>query len=151
MPIFIIFIIIPLIEVALFIEAGEAIGIGYTLFLCVLTAFIGAALVRHQGIQTLAAAQQSLNQGALPVQEIFDGFCILAAGLTLITPGFFTDGLGFLLLFPPFRVWLRRFVSQRFDFKASGYPGPGRGHDDPDIIEGEYIEIKDEEENQDKS
>lgn len=152
MPFFIIFLIIPLIEIALFIEAGEQIGILNTLLLCVLTAFIGSFLVRHQGLQTMSDAQMALNRGTLPVQEIFNGFCILAAGLMLVTPGFFTDAIGFSLLFPPLRVWLRAALAKHFDFKVSGYGGSsGPMKQDPDVIEGDFVELDEGDENQDKS
>ena len=127
---FIIFLIIPLIEIALFVTIGEEIGLVTTLLLSVLTAIIGASLLRQQGLKVLFSAQKQLSTGDLPLQEIFDGFCLAIAGTTLITPGFFTDFIGFMLLLPPIRhvLWLN--APKFFDI------GTGRRthtHQNPDI------------------
>lgn len=103
MLLFILFLVIPLIEISLFIVVGDEIGIISTLLLCVLTAVIGATLLRQQGLRTLFTAQKQIDEGLLPLREIFDGFCLAIAGATLITPGFFTDFIGFMLLLPPMR------------------------------------------------
>lgn len=143
---FLIFVIFPLTEIALFVAVGDEIGIIDTLLLCVVTAIIGALLIRIQGFNTLFSARQALDRHELPVQEIFDGFCLLAAGLMLMTPGFFTDSIGFALLVPRVRVFLRtalaRHFSQRMQAEdASGTArGPRRPEDDI-IIEGEFERI----------
>lgn len=117
--------------------AGEEIGLGRTLLLCALTAIIGGFMVRQQGLQVLLRGQEALRHGTLPVAEMFDGFCIVAAGAMLITPGFVTDTLGFLLLVPPVRAGLRRYLARhmdvRTDIRDSEYRSSG-----PDIIEGSY-------------
>lgn len=118
MLVFIIFLIIPLIEIALFVTIGEEIGLFSTLSLCVLTAIIGASFLKQQGLKTLLSAQQQISGGELPLQEIFNGFCLAIAGATLITPGFFTDFIGFLLLFPPARHYLWLKLPQFFDIKS---------------------------------
>jgi len=112
MPILILalFIGIPLIEIYLFIQVGGAIGVWSTIGLVVLTAFIGTALLRQQGLATLARAQSQLDQQQLPMRELFDGVCLLVGGLLLLTPGFLTDALGFALLIPPLRAILGRGV-----------------------------------------
>ncbi len=107
MPIlFIIFVLVPVIEIALFIQAGDWFGLGPTLFMIVLTAVIGVSLLRQQGLSTLYKAQQKMNQGELPAQEMVEGIMLAVAGALLITPGFFTDTVGFLLLIPVFRRYL---------------------------------------------
>lgn len=147
MPLFLIFLIIPLIEIWLFMTIGDEIGIGMTFALCVITAIIGSGLVRNQGINTLNKARSSMNQGEMPVQELFDGICIAIAGATLITPGFFTDTIGFLLLLPPFRAWLRHYIKNNtriFMQSSSSFTSSGnRGRTDSSVIEGEFVEIKD--------
>ena len=148
---FIIFFIIPLTEVFVFIQAGQEIGVFRTLLLCVLTAGIGGLLVKRQGLEVLFRGRQSMQQGMMPVEELFDGFCIVVAGAMLMTPGFVTDILGFSLLIPPVRRLLRHFVSQKMHFSA----GPGYGSPDspapdrhtsrqPDVIDVDYQEIKEE-------
>jgi len=107
MPIlFIIFIIVPMIEIALFIQAGSWLGLAPTLLLIVLTAVIGITLLRQQGLSTLFKAQQKMNNGELPAFEMMEGILLAIAGALLITPGFFTDTVGFLLLIPAFRTHL---------------------------------------------
>lgn len=98
-----IFVAIPIIEIAVFIQAGELIGLWPTIGVVVLTAILGTSLMRAQGLQTLAKAQSQMDQGEMPIGALFDGICILVAGVLLLTPGFVTDTFGFLLLVPPLR------------------------------------------------
>jgi UPF0716 protein FxsA len=108
------FLLVPLIEVALFILVGGQIGVGPTLFLCVADAVLGAVIVRHQGLQTLARFQSELQQGHLPAMDLAEGAALIAAGALLITPGFFTDAIGFLLLIPPARRAIIRWLARQF-------------------------------------
>lgn len=115
MPLFLLlFIAIPLIEIYFMIELGSVLGAGFTVFMVVLTAIIGAALVRFQGFTTLARAQREMAQSRMPAVEVLEGAILLLAGAMLLVPGFFTDALGFLMLIPPLRQWLvRRFLAKR--------------------------------------
>jgi len=104
MPVlFIIFIVVPILEIAIFIQAGDWFGLGPTLMMIVLTAIIGVSLLRQQGLSTLFKAQQKMNQGEIPAMEMVEGIMLAIAGALLITPGFFTDTVGFLLLIPALR------------------------------------------------
>ncbi len=144
MPLFIIFLVIPLIEIALFVSVGEQIGMFWTLLLCVLTAMIGATLIRQQGLATLFSARQSMEHGEMPLREIFDGLCLAVAGATLITPGFFTDTIGFLLLVPAFRSGLLHVAPKFFDGDIVGMTSSQtRHHQEAGIIEAEF-EVLDE-------
>jgi len=107
-----IFLAVPLIEVFLFIELGSVIGALWTVLLCIATAVTGAALVRWQGRAVMASAQQALRENRMPAVEVFDGVCIMVAGVMLLTPGFFTDAVGFALLIPPLRHLLRRYLAR---------------------------------------
>jgi len=120
------FIGVPLIEIALFIQVGGLIGVWPTILVVFLTAIAGAALLRHQGLGTLTRLQESLDRGEPPLDPVFDGFCLLAAGILLLTPGFFTDTLGFLLFTPPFRVALKRLVASRIRVGAQTTTSQGR-------------------------
>lgn len=145
MPFIIIFFIIPLIEIALFINVGEQIGLIQTLLLCLITAIIGGGLVRHQGLQTLFKAQNNLRTGILPLTEIFDGFCIVIAGALLLTPGFFTDLIGFSLLIPPLRTIYKGFLSKtRYFSSKSDQNSPNQHYRESVIIEADYEEVKPE-------
>ena len=99
---FLLFLLTPLIEIAVFIEVGSLIGLWPTLGVVVLTAVLGAALWRAQGLSTWARAQETLRAGELPVREVTDGAFLLVAGALLLTPGLVTDAIGFLLLVPAF-------------------------------------------------
>ena len=109
----ILFIGIPLLEISVLIQVGDQIGLWSTIGLIILTAVIGTAMLRHQGIATIMNAQKQLNQGAVPAKELFDGLCLLAAGALLLTPGFVTDSIGFALLIPPVRELLRNTLGKR--------------------------------------
>ena len=108
------FICIPLIEIYLLIQIGAQIGALPTLGLIVLTALIGAFLLRIQGLATLAKIRQSMDQGELPAGSLIEGLILLIAGVLLLTPGFFTDALGFVCLIPQARQWLVRILIQHF-------------------------------------
>ena len=139
------FILVPLIEIGVFIEVGGIIGLWPTLAVIVLSAIAGSALIRHQGLAILGQAQESFAAGRLPVREIFDGICLLLAGAFLLTPGFVTDAFGALLLIPPFRhlirtVVLMHFLDRKKVWMNGGAPqghGPEQG-DGPATIEGKY-------------
>ncbi len=145
----IIFVIIPLIEIALFITIGEEIGLFTTLALTFLTALIGAALIRWQGLQTLFSARTAMDRGEMPVQELFDGICLAIAGAFLMTPGFFTDTLGFALLVPPLRAALRIRLARHMAAHGTVYGSPRPGqppphHAKPDVIDAEYERLDDD-------
>lgn len=104
---------VPIIEIALFIEIGGLIGILPTLATVIVTAALGAILLRAQGGGLLRRAHESMARGAVPVAEVVHGVFLLAAGLLLLTPGFFTDAIGFALMIPPVRLAVGRFVLRR--------------------------------------
>ena len=99
----ILFITIPLVEIAILIKIGSIIGAGYTIALVIGTAFLGVSLLRIQGISTLAKVQANISKGQLPATELIEGLILLISGALLLTPGFFTDTIGFLMLVPTLR------------------------------------------------
>ena len=107
--IFLLFIIIPIIEIAIFITVGSNIGILNTIAIILLTAMIGIYFVRRQGLTLLFNAQRNMTQGIMPTEEIKGGIFLLISGLLLITPGFFTDCVGFLMFLKP----VQNFISQK--------------------------------------
>ena len=106
----IIFISIPIIEIYVLLEAGEIIGLWPTIGLIFLTGIAGAYLARTQGSDTARRIQIALEQGEMPTEELLDGAMILAGGITLLTPGFVTDLLGFCLLLPVTRSLIKEFA-----------------------------------------
>ena len=139
---------IPIAEIALFIQVGDLIGLWPTLGTIVLTALAGTALVRAQGIGILTRIQAETQAGRLPVGELISGACLVVAGLLLLTPGFLTDAIGFLLLIPVTRSMLGAFAVQAMmrrggtaHFSAGGFRQRSGGHGPggrSDTIDGEY-------------
>jgi len=108
----ILFITIPVVELVLFMTIGRQIGIFPTFGIILVTGILGAWLTRLQGMRTLARYQQAINEGRLPHEEVMDGLMILVAGAVLLTPGFLTDTVGFLLLVPTVRGVVRKRLAQ---------------------------------------
>jgi len=158
------FLVIPVIEIYLLIQIGGYLGAGTTIFLVVFTAVLGAWLLRLQGFSTLRRVQKSMARGEIPAIEMLGGILLLLSGALLLTPGFFTDTIGFLMLLPTIRrglvIW---FLSRSNIIKnpfnkgngsssngsngPNGPNGPGgsvgippssSGSRQPKIIEGEF-------------
>ncbi len=138
---FLLFLVIPLVEIYLLIQVGSVIGTWSTIALVVGTALLGAVLVRSQGFSTIVRVRGQLDRGELPALEIFEGLFLLVAGALLLTPGFFTDAVGFACLTPPLRrALIRQFLSSG---EVTGQAGTVRQTGDRQgrIIDGEYRDI----------
>jgi len=137
----IVFIAVPLIEIALFIQVGGAIGLWPTLALVVLTALLGTWLLRLQGTVALAELRRSFSEVEDPSEPLAHGAMILFAGALLLTPGFFTDVVGFALLSPPVRRWIFTEIRKRVRVQSfeSGPRHPP--HKQPDIIDAEFEDL----------
>lgn len=139
---FILFLTVPLVEIYFLIKVAGIISAGWTIFAIVATAVIGAGLLRIQGASTLLRAQANMMKGALPAMEVMEGFALALSGVLLLTPGFFTDTLGFLLLIPPVRRWLISRKLQDMTFTQRSHAS--RGRSDSTIIEGEIVDNDDD-------
>ncbi len=149
------FVAIPLAELALLVWVGGQVGLGATVALVVVTGILGASLARSQGLATLSRFQSRLGAGEIPHQDLIDGILILLAGAVLLTPGLITDIAGFLLLVPAVRRSVRRWLVARFSARmvvvgpgsASGSgsatrPGPSTGGPSSgDVVDAEF-EVK---------
>jgi UPF0716 protein FxsA len=144
---FLLFAILPILEITILINVSEHIGGWYTVAIVILTAFAGAQLVKQQGISTLMQAQQKMQTGTMPSQEMAEGLLLVIAGVLLVTPGFITDGIGFLLSLPMTRPLIAKGLVKHFTIKAVGpaFNGNFTQHQQPhstdqsdDIIEGEF-------------
>jgi len=138
---FILFLLVPLIEIYFLIQVGHIIGAGWTIFSVLATAVIGAGLLRVQGLSTLLRAQTNMQQGNLPAMEMMEGVFLAVSGILLLTPGFVTDTIGFLLLIPYIRQSLiKRVINQsKFTvYRQSSYSQ--HGATDSTIIEGEIVD-----------
>ncbi|MEC6815916.1 FxsA family protein [Photobacterium toruni] len=148
------FIVVPMVEIGLFIQVGGLLGLWPTIAIVFFTAVIGASLVRSQGITTLNSVQHKLQQGEVPTQEIVEGMLLVVAGVLLLTPGFMTDVLGIVLLVPLLRgkiaqILIQKVVLQRgFNHFGGGFSHQTHSHDttDGDVFDGEY-ERKDDHNN----
>lgn len=139
---FLLFLVVPLIEIYFLIEIGDVIGAGFTIFMVVLTALIGAALVRYQGFTTLARAQAEMLNNRMPAMEVIEGALLLLAGALLLIPGFVSDAMGFLILIPPLRKTLvSRFLRKRV-VPAGGHTLGGEARNaDERIIDIEHKDL----------
>jgi UPF0716 protein FxsA len=112
-------IIVPAMEIGVLILSGNTIGVWPTIGLIIFTGILGAYLARTQGLETLRLAQLQMSQGQIPGEAILDGLCILVGGVVLLTPGFITDAIGFLLLIPTSRgvikIWLQKLIKKMVD------------------------------------
>ena len=149
---FVLFIIIPIIEIALLIQVSDVIGGFATIALVVITAILGAKMVKTQGMGALQNVQTQMAQGQMPAKELFTGICVVIAGVLLLTPGIMTDVFGLLLLTPAIRNKLAAGLASQATVRmsASMQKGPspftGQQHaereqgqmEQPTTIDGEY-------------
>ncbi len=137
----ILFTVLPALELVLLIKVGGHIGAGNTLLLIIFTGVLGAYLARLQGFLILRKIQSELNRGAMPSAQLLDGLMILVGGIVLLTPGFVTDALGFLLLIPLTRAAIKLFVQKKFEsmvrkgqvVNAPGFHQNNQKYEDIDI------------------
>lgn len=137
---------LPMIEIALFITVGDWIGLWPTLGLVVLSAVLGFAVMKRQGIQALERLRLSMEAGGDPSGPMAHGALIMIAGVLLILPGFFTDSIGIALLIPPVRGWVisrgaARVTVRATSFASRGGASPRRA---PDVIDADYEVVEDE-------
>ena len=131
------FVGIPTLEIAAYIEIGGRIGVLAAIAVTFLTAALGVALVRQQGFAAYAELQQAMREGRPPVKEMIGGALLLLAGVLLLIPGFVTDAAGFLLLVPPLRRALAGLIARRLTARAEvRYTYRTRDT----VIEGEIVE-----------
>lgn len=145
--------VLPIAEIAVFIEVGGWIGAGPTVALVILATLVGSVLLRWQGLSVLRRAQAAADRGELPVGAVFEGFCIVTAAILLIVPGFLTDVVGLLLFVPFLRNALGRWLFERMrrqggtriwiNGRPMHRPGGG-GRTPPGVIDGDYREVGEE-------
>lgn len=140
---FVLFLVVPLVELFVLIEVGQVIGAGWTILLVLVTAILGAFMVKLQGLHTLHKAQASIQQGQPPAMEMLEGAAILISGVMLLIPGFVTDALGFMLLIPPLRRALLMPVIAKSNMVFHSRFGQRQRPSSEDIIEGEAVDDDD--------
>jgi len=141
MPLLLLLFIVPLIEVALFIEVGGIIGVWPTIAIAILTALLGSFLLRHQGFAALRDVQSRLAAGVNPGRVLADGAMIMIAGVLLLTPGFLTDAIGLLLLIPPVRGWIFGRLASRYTIRSVEIRQDRGARARGQTVEGEFEEV----------
>lgn len=150
MWLFVLFVTIPIIEIALFIQVGGWLGLWPTLGIVILTAILGTYLVRAQGLAAMSDIRSNLNDLRDPTESLAHGAMILAAGLLLLTPGFFTDAVGFAFLAPPVRMGVFHYIRSRIKVQSFVHTGSGTyqntrdNRSQGDVIDGEFDELVDD-------
>nr|WP_111301254.1 FxsA family protein [Paracoccus saliphilus] len=150
MRLFWLFLIVPIIEIALFIQVGGLIGLWPTLAIVVLTAIVGTALMRSQGAHAWNEIQRSFGEMRDPTRPLAHGVMILMAGMLLLTPGFFTDAVGLLLLVPGVRDAVMRQIGKRVKVTRFGMGAatmrrdPHRAPYGDGVIDGDFIVAENE-------
>lgn len=139
MPLFLLFLLIPLIEIALFVQVGGLIGLWPTLAIVVVTAVAGTFLLRSQGFAVMNQLRGSMQALDDPTEPLAHGAMVLFAGALLLTPGFFTDALGLSLMVPGIRSKIFRAIRSRIKVAQFSYgEAPPR---DPNVIDAEYEDL----------
>jgi UPF0716 protein FxsA len=137
------FTLVPLVELVILIRIGQAISLGPTLAIIILTGVVGATLAKHQGLRTLSNIQTELTQGRVPTADLVDGLMILVAGALLITPGVLTDAVGFVLLVPLSRRILRKRLRRYFEQRVIIIHPPDTGSAPPGYTEPDaFIDVE---------
>lgn len=121
---FVLFIVVPIIELAVILQVGQVLGIGPTLVALVAVSLIGAWLVRREGTRAWSQFRTALSAGRLPTNEVLDGALVLLGGALLLTPGFVTDLFGLSMIFPPTRALYNRALRNRVRVHFLGAAGP---------------------------
>jgi UPF0716 protein FxsA len=134
-----VFVAFPLIEIAVLIKVGEAIGFWPTMLLLIAAAFLGSIVIREQGLSVVGRAFDAMREGRLPLEPMLDSYVVIMAGLLLIIPGFISDVIGLLLLIAPLRRWcIRQVVGDIYDHPLVARPGARVEPRLPTVIEGTY-------------
>ncbi|MGD9785520.1 MAG: FxsA family protein [Hyphomicrobiaceae bacterium] len=128
---FLVFVAVPLLEIALLIKVGQIIGFWWTVAIVVVTAALGTTLLHRQGMATIGRLMEQTRSGKPPVKTLVEGALLLAAGLLLLTPGLFTDSLGLVLMVPPIRSLLADQILSRVTIVTLGGGGRARPADGP--------------------
>ncbi|MEM7291812.1 MAG: FxsA family protein [Pseudomonadota bacterium] len=117
---FLLFIVMPIIEIAVLIEVGSKIGVFNTIGLVILTAIVGTMMLRNQGLSMLTRVREQMSANQVPAMEILEGMFLVIGGALLLTPGFVTDAIGFLCLIPVTRAFMARALINRFHVTGAG-------------------------------
>jgi UPF0716 protein FxsA len=142
-----VFVVVPLIELAIIIQVGQVIGLVWTIVLLLADSLLGAWLVRREGTRAWSRFRLALNQARVPTDEVLEGALVLFGGALLLTPGFATDALGLLLLIPPTRALVAAIMKRRLGGRlsvstVSAGSAARRPRDRDDVVDVEVINVE---------
>jgi UPF0716 protein FxsA len=141
LPLVLLFVVVPIAELAVVIQVGQAIGVWWTIALLIADSILGSILMRAQGRAAWRRFNETLHAGRVPAREVLDGGLVMFGGLLLLTPGFITDVLGLVLLVPPTRAIVRRVLARRLAQRmVMSTSGPRERPDD--VIDGTAVDIE---------
>lgn len=132
---------LPIVEIAIFLEVVDAVGLLAAVAGAIVAGLAGVALWRYQGLQTVLRARQAVDRGEMPVAEVLDGVWLMLAGLLLILPGFLSDVAALALLLPPVRALLAILLVRRLIVAS---PQPHQPPSGPVVIDADYREVEDD-------
>jgi UPF0716 protein FxsA len=145
LPLVLLFIVVPIAELAVIIQVGEAIGVWWTIALLIADSLLGSLLMRHQGRAAWRRFTTSVGSGRVPAREVLDGALVLFGGAMLLTPGFLSDILGVALLLPPSRAVIRGVLARRFGRRLvvsmTGPPRRGEARGGTGDVQGTAVDL----------
>jgi UPF0716 protein FxsA len=141
LPLVLLFIVVPIAELAVVIQVGQQIGVAWTVAILVADSILGSLLMRAQGRTSWRRFNEAIAAGKVPAREVLDGSLVIFGGLLLLTPGFITDFLGLLLLIPPTRAVVRAILARRLTHRMmTSMSTPRRTSDD--VVEGTAVDVE---------
>jgi UPF0716 protein FxsA len=141
LPLVLLFIVVPIAELAVLIQVGQEIGVGWTVAILIADAILGSILMRAQGRAAWRRFNEAMQTGRVPAREVIDGALVMFGGLLMLTPGFITDILGFLLLIPPTRALARAVLAKRLTQRmVVSMTGPRVRGDD--VVDGTAVDVE---------
>ena len=141
LPLVLLFIVVPIAELAVIIQVGEAIGVWWTIAILIADSILGSVLMRAQGRAAWRRFTDAMQGGRVPAREVLDGALVMFGGLLLLTPGFITDILGLALLVPPTRALVRAVLARRLMKRMVVSMTPPRVQPD-DIVDGTAVDVE---------
>jgi UPF0716 protein FxsA len=141
LPLVLLFIVVPIAELVVIIQVGEAIGVWWTIAILIADAILGSVLMRAQGRAAWRRFTDAMQVGRVPAREVLDGALVMFGGLLLLTPGFITDILGLALLVPPARALVRAVLARRLMKRIVVSMTPPRVQGD-DIVDGTAVDVE---------
>jgi UPF0716 protein FxsA len=143
LPLVLLFVVVPLAELFVIIQVGQAIGVWWTIGILIADSILGSVLMRSQGRSTWRRFNEAVGAGRVPAREVIDGVLVIFGGALLLTPGFLTDILGLVLLLPPTRAVVRAVLLRRFAHRlVVSATAPRRRR--PDDVEGTVVDAEPE-------